>query len=224
MKKIIWLPAIAAFALCLLALKPDPMKKVIFFGDSITQAAVNDRGYIVQMNEMLQQKSIPGYQLVGAGIGGNKVYDLYLRLEKDVLEQKPQIVVIYVGVNDVWHKATSHTGTDADKFKKFYQALIDKMRSQQIKPVLCTMAVIGEKKDGANDQDKELDTYAGIIRQLSAENQMPMVDLRKKFMEYYAGNNPDNLAKGILTTDGVHLNEAGNRIVAEEMWKVLAGL
>jgi lysophospholipase L1-like esterase len=216
--------ALVVLALTLLAFAPQKMKKVIFFGDSITQAGVKGNGYIVQMNELLKQQNITGYELEGAGIGGNKIYDLYLRLDKDVLDKKPAIVVIYVGVNDVWHKATSHTGTDANKFPLFYQAIIDKLKAQNIQPILCTMAVIGEKKDGTNEQDKELDTYAGIIRKLATDNQLPLVDLRKTFMDYYASNNPENLPKGILTTDGVHLNDKGNAMVAEAMWKAVKAL
>jgi len=47
------------------------------------------------------------------------------------------------------------------------------------------------------------------------------VDLRKAFLDHAANNNPENKAMGILTTDRVHLNEAGNKLVAEEIWKVL---
>lgn len=77
------------------------------------------------MAELLKQKNIDtGYELMGAGIGGNKVYDLYLRTEQDVLSKNPDMVVIWVGVNDVWHKRSHGTGTDADKFEKFYTAII----------------------------------------------------------------------------------------------------
>ena len=60
------------------------------------------------------------YELIGAGIGGNKIYDLYLRHEEDVLAKNPNIVIIYVGINDVWHKLGAKTGTDYDKYLKFY--------------------------------------------------------------------------------------------------------
>src|SRR5690606_3539457 len=100
-------------------------KKIVFFGDSITQAGVNPGGYITKMNSLVSEAKLADrYELIGAGIGGNKVYDLYLRMEEDVLARNPDIVVIYVGVNDVWHKRTHGTGTDADKFEKFYTAII----------------------------------------------------------------------------------------------------
>ncbi|MBC7586868.1 MAG: G-D-S-L family lipolytic protein, partial [Chitinophagaceae bacterium] len=161
------------------------------------------------------------YDLVGAGISGNKVYDLYLRLVEDVLSQSPDITVIYIGVNDVWHKRTSGTGTDADKFEKFYRAIIIKLIAANSKMVLCTPAVIGERKDCTNEQDGELNRYSDIIRKLATEYSLPIVDLRKLFMAYYQDHNPENKEKEILTTDRVHLNAIGNEFVAAQMWKIL---
>ena len=77
-------------------------QKVVFFGDSITQAGAKPGGYIVLMKTALEQKGIgSNYDLIGAGIGGNKIYDLYLRMDDDVLSQNPDVVFIWVGVNDV---------------------------------------------------------------------------------------------------------------------------
>ena len=45
--------------------------------------------------------------------------------------------------------------------------------------------------------------------------------MSKIFHDFSVANNPNNVAKGILTTDGVHLNEKGDALVAEELWKVL---
>lgn len=42
-----------------------------------------------------------------------------------------------------------------------------------------------------------------------------MVDLRKSFQDYLKDHNPDNKENGILTGDGVHLNDTGNRFVAD---------
>ncbi|MGE7775680.1 SGNH/GDSL hydrolase family protein [Chitinophaga sp. NPDC101104] len=199
-------------------------KKVIFFGDSITQAGVGPEGYITQLGAMLQQSHAGQYELIGAGIGGNKVYDLYLRMEKDVLEKKPDVVVIYVGINDVWHKASSRTGTDYDKFGGFYRALIKKIQDNGAKVIVCTPSVIGEKKDGDNEQDADLNKYSDLIRSISKEQNLPLVDLRKAFLDYEAANNKDNSEKGLLTSDRVHLNKEGNAFVANQMAKAITGL
>jgi lysophospholipase L1-like esterase len=199
--------------------------KVIFFGDSITQQGVQQGGYVVRVDSMCNKENKSDkYEFVGAGIGGNKVYDLYLRMEKDVLEKQPDVVVIYIGVNDVWHKSSSGTGTDADKFEKFYQAMIDKFNAANIKLILCTPAVIGERTDFSNPQDGDLNHYSNLIRNIAKKNNLPLVDLRKAFLDYNLKNNKENKDRGILTTDRVHLNPAGNQLVADEMWKAIKKL
>lgn len=197
-----------------------PKKKIIFFGDSITEAGVQPKGYISLLRSMTAADG-KDYELMGAGIGGNKVYDLYLRLESDVLVHSPDVVVIWVGVNDVWHKRNFGTGTDADKFEKFYSALIRKIREKGAQVVLVTPAVVGERTDFSNELDGELNLYSNIIRKLARENNAPLVDLRQAFLDYIRQHNPDNRDQGILTYDRVHLNDEGNALVAREMWKVL---
>jgi lysophospholipase L1-like esterase len=215
---------IAALVFMSFLMSRDKKKKVIFFGDSITQAAVDPHGYITVMQEMLQQQDTSNYDLIGAGIGGNKVYDLYLRMDSDVLSKSPNIVVIYIGVNDVWHKKTYGTGTDADKFEKFYRAIIAKLEAAGAKVAVCTPAVIGEKNDFTNELDGDLNKYCNIIRNMATDLHVPIVDLRKAFLDYEVKNNTSNADKGILTTDGVHLNDKGNQLVAEQMWDVIKGI
>jgi len=197
-------------------------QKVIFFGDSITEAGAKPGGYIVKMKDALVGKGLASqYDLVGAGVGGNKVYDLYLRMEDDVLSQNPDVVFIYVGVNDVWHKVSSGTGTDLDKFEKFYTAIINKLLDKHIRVILCTPAVIGEKNDFTNQQDGDLNAYSQSIRNLAQKWHCGLVDLREIFHNYELKNNPGNKALGILTLDKVHLNEAGNQLVSDKMLEVL---
>lgn len=196
-----------------MAMKPKP-KKVIFFGDSITQAGVKGNGYINLLKKSIDTTK---FQLIGAGIGGNKVYDLYLRMEDDVLNKKPDLVFIYVGINDVWHKLGAKTGTDYDKYLKFYQALINKIQATGSKVVLCTPTVIGEKKNNANEVDADLNKYADGVRSLATKNNLPLCDLRKAFVDYENANNTEDKEKGILTTDRVHLNDVGNKLVADTM-------
>lgn len=198
--------------------------RIVFFGDSITQAGVQPGGYIALMNELLKTRSLSDrYELIGAGIGGNKIYDLYLRCDEDVLAKQPDVVVVWVGVNDVWHKSSFGTGTDPDKFEKFYAALIKKLQARNIRVVLATPAAIGERTDHSNQQDGDLNHYANIIRRLARQNNCGLADLRQAFLSYNLANNPQNLEKGILTTDRVHLNEKGNQLVAEQMLQVLIG-
>lgn len=220
MKKTIILASLISFLMAFTVIQQK--QRVVFFGDSITQAGARPGGYIMVLGDQLKQKGLQDqYELLGAGIGGNKVYDLYLRMEEDVLAKNPNTVVIWVGVNDVWHKKTSGTGTDADKFEKFYNAIIKKLQAKNIKVLICTPAAIGEKTDFSNELDGDLNKYANIIRQIAKNNNVPLIDLRKAFLDYNLANNPENKDKNILTSDGVHLNEKGNAFVAEQMMKAL---
>jgi lysophospholipase L1-like esterase len=196
--------------------------KVIFFGDSITRAGLEPEGYITLMQNALRGKTNPEFELIGAGIGGNKVYDLFLRFEEDVLIKKPDVVVMYVGVNDVWHKQSSQTGTDPDKFIAFYTAMIKKLQTAGIRVIACTPAAIGERTDFSNAQDGDLNRYSNIIRDLAKKYSCGLVDLRKAFLDYNLKNNLENKESGILTTDRVHLNPAGNKLVADLMLKALS--
>jgi isoamyl acetate esterase len=225
MKRISWL--LHAIALVLLTSFTPSMqkKKIIFFGDSITEAGVKPGGYITAINELAAKETLSDkYDLIGAGIGGNKVYDLYLRLESDVLSKNPYAVVIFIGVNDVWHKRSHGTGTDADKFEKFYTAIIQKLKEQNIKVALSTPAVIGEKTDNSNELDGDLNQYSNIIRRLAKASGLPLIDLRQIFLDYNKKVNIENKEFGVLTSDRVHLNEKGNQVVAEAMWKFVKTL
>jgi lysophospholipase L1-like esterase len=66
-----------------------------------------------------------------------------------------------------------------------------------------------------------LDEYSDISRRLARESGSELCDLRKAFVQYISTNNPENKEKGILTTDRVHLNDAGNRLVANEILHAL---
>jgi len=194
-------------------------KKVIFFGDSITQAGVAPNGYITLLQQrLIKEGRDKAFDLIGAGIGGNKVYDLYLRLEEDVLSKKPDLVFIYVGINDVWHKRSFGTGTDPDKFERFYNRIIEKIQAAGAKVVICTPTVVGEKKGFVNELDGDLNKYSEIVRNIAKNKNVELIDLHKNIIDYISKHNPENKNSGILTTDGVHMNDEGNRFLAEQFW------
>jgi lysophospholipase L1-like esterase len=83
--------------------------------------------------------------------------------------------------------------------------------------ILCTPSVIGEKATGENPLDAMLDEYSDVTRKVAADMKTGLVDLRKAFVEHLATANTDGKDKGMLTSDGVHLNPDGNRFVADRM-------
>lgn len=209
---------ILSILICLTKQGEKPVS-ILFFGDSITELGVKDKGYITLLNEKLKEKNLEQkFTLTGSGIGGNKIYDLFFRMEKDVLAKNPDIVVIWIGVNDVWHKSLSGTGTDVKKFELMYSDIILRLQKAGIKVYCCTPAGIGEKNDFSNPQDGDLNEYSKIIRRITAAANAGLIDIRKTFLDYNMQNNKDNAYQGILTYDGVHLNDTGNKAVAQLMW------
>lgn len=205
--------------------------KIVFLGDSITQQAEDfEDGFISLIRQNLVQDK---FELVGKGIGGNKVSDLLTRYKSDVIDLNPDIVFIYIGINDVWHKYDFGTGSDIDLYEKGLRTIISDIKSLGSKIVLCTPTVIGENTGdfvlGNQFKDVEtmekmngdLDTFSEVVRKLSNEYETELLDLRKIFMDYLAENNINNDAAGILTTDGVHLNEGGNKLIADQMIKFI---
>lgn len=194
-------------------------KKVIFFGDSITELGVKPGGYIdlLQKDTNVAEK----FELIGAGVSGNKIYDLFLRINPDVIDRKPDVVVIYIGINDIWHKRLLGTGTDLDKFGKFYDALLKRLTDAKATVIVCTPTVIGERLNQTNEMDGELNLYSEFIRSFAKTNSLQLVDLRKAFVDEIATRNAGDKPSGILTGDKVHLNAEGNKLVAAEMKRAL---
>lgn len=160
-------------------------------------------------------------ELTGAGVGGNTISDLLQRVDKDVLLRGADIVIVYIGINDVWHQQHQITAADEQRFVADYSTLINKLHEAKIKTFLCTPTVIGELPSMQNPLDPYLDSYSQDIESLAQQHELTVVDLRKTFKEYLNEYNLNGLQAGILTADGVHLNQKGNELVAEAVWKVL---
>lgn len=205
---------------------PDsPLRKgerIAFLGDSITQQGVGKHGYVTLIRQAIESaKGDLGVAVIGAGISGHKVPDLQKRLDRDVIDKKATAVFVYIGINDVWHSLRKR-GTPKDKYEAGLRDVIGRLKKSGATVVLATPSVIGEKHDGSNQLDAMLDEYAAISRKVAAETNVHLCDLRKAFVEYLKQHNPQNKAKGVLTRDGVHLNAAGNRFVADQAAAALA--
>jgi lysophospholipase L1-like esterase len=198
-------------------------ERIVFLGDSITQAGAGEGGYVTLVKEALaKQHPDLGIEVIGAGISGNRVPDLEARLDRDVLEKKPTLVVIYIGINDVWHSLNGR-GTSKPDFDQWLRRIIKRIQEAGARVILCTPSVIGEKHDGSNQLDGMLEEYSQISRTVAAETHSRLLDLRRQFVGFLKANNKDNADKNVLSTDGVHLNSAGNRFVAERMLEAMEG-
>jgi len=218
------LAIVLSFAGQSVAAEKQSLKKgdvIVFLGDSITAGGVRPGGYVTLTNEGIQKASPDlGVKVIGAGISGHKVPDCQKRLERDVLSKKPTIVLIYIGINDVWH-STRGRGTSKADFESGLKEMIGKINKAGARVILCTPTVIGEKTDGTNKLDKMLDEYSEISRKVAKETKSQMLDFRQKFLEYLKKNNKENKDRGILTRDSVHFNAEGNKYASELVLEAL---
>jgi lysophospholipase L1-like esterase len=186
--------------------------RIIFFGDSLTEQGTGPDGYVTLVRNALKEKH-PKLKLEvdSVATGGHKVTDLLKRVDKDVIAKKPTIVFIQIGVND------AGAGVTKDQFREQLEELIGRLQDGGAKVVLCSLTSLGEKHDGTNRIDGRLEELAGVARKLAKDLDIPLNDLRKAFVRYWKQHNPDNKDKGILTYDGNHFNETGQKFVAEQM-------
>ena len=192
--------------------------RIIFFGDSLTELAGKEapkqhvtKGYVRIVREALQTRhKDKNIEVDWVATGGHTVPDLLKRVDKDVLAKKPTVVVIQIGCNDARR-------IPKDTFKTGLEELIDKLQKEKIQVVLCSLTSVGEKHDGTNKDDPNLDAFAEVARGIAKAKNVPLNDLRKAFVEYWKKNNPDNKPSGFLTYDGNHFNDAGHQFVADRM-------
>lgn len=197
--------------------------RIVFLGDSITQAGAGPSGYVTLVREALAKEHADlNLEVIGAGISGNRVPNLESRLERDVLSKKPTIVVIYIGINDVWH-SKSGRGTSKEDYEAGLNRIIKQIQGVGARVILATPSMIGEKHDGSNELDTMLEEYAAISRDVAKQNDVQLLDLRKLFVDYLKQHNPEQKEKGVLTSDGVHLNPAGNQFIAAAALEALTG-
>jgi lysophospholipase L1-like esterase len=214
MKKYLWLFIVVLMTSC-----NGNKKQVVFLGDSITEEGRTlELGFINLLEESLDSEK---FNLIGKGISGDKVSDLLVRYENDVLTQNPDIVFIYIGINDVWHSYDVGKGSDIDFYEKGLRKIITDIKKRGAKIILCTPTVIGERVTFEDEleikRDQELDAFSGVVRNLSSEFNTELLDLRTIFKDYIADNNKNNDYQDFLTDDGVHLNDDGNKLIAEKM-------
>ncbi len=194
-----------------LILKPG--SQIVAIGDSITAAG----GYLKDVDEVLAKKypelKLPPIQNVG--IGGQKAEDLVQRFQKDVIDKKPAVVTISVGINDVWHRAGEpHDPKVLAQYWMNVSKMVEMAQKAGIKVILLAPTVIGENAGGA--ANKRLRIYVEAEKQVAREQNCTMVDLHEMFLTAIAKRPAEGAEKKghWLTSDGVHMSPVGDALMA----------
>jgi lysophospholipase L1-like esterase len=189
-----------------------PGSQIVAIGDSITQAG----GYLRDVDAVLA-KAYPQLKLPpihNVGISGQKAEDLVRRFQKDVVDKKPAVVTISVGINDVWHRAGSpHDPGVLAQYWANVSRMVEMAQKEGIKVILLVPTVIGENAE--ESANKRLRIYVEAEKQVARDRKCTLVDLHAMFLTAIA-KRPAGQGKGDkwLTSDGVHMSPAGDALMA----------
>lgn len=192
-------------------------RTVLFLGDSITDCGrVEDPdhlgyGYVRLVAEHLAAHE-PSARVLNLGVGGERVRDLVARVGGDLLDRDPDVVTIYVGVNDSWHRDEQGSTTSEEDFERDYRFLLDQLSaSRPATPVLLVVPFVTDVDESMASLHADLDGKVHVIRALAQEFGATVVDAEHVMREALEiGHTPTSLA-----ADGVHPTIAGHRLLAD---------
>lgn len=206
--------------------KLDINDVVLFQGDSITDAGrdkkkteVNNTGCmgtgyaLVAGSRLLLDHPDKNLQIYNKGVSGNKVFQLADRWDADCLQLKPNVLSIFVGVNDYWHtlKPTDpYTGT-IETYRTDYKKLIDRTKQAlpDVKLIICEPYTINGVKAVTDAWFPKFNEYQAVAREVADQYDagfVPFQAVVDKAMKSAPGK--------YWTADGVHPNLAGITLLA----------
>jgi len=198
------------------------MTKILFQGDSITdcgRSREHDRylgnGYAQHIASKLNYENPGEFTFINKGVGGNRIVDLYARIKSDIINLKPDIMSIHIGVNDVWHEVDRQNGVDAVKFEKIYDMLLTEIFEAlpNIKIMLLGAYVTkGTATEASWDYfSPEVAKRAEVAKRLAQKYNLVYLPLQEKFDEMI-----EKHPEPYWTQEGVHPTDAGHELIARE--------
>lgn len=177
--------------------------KVVCFGDSITK-----RGYPEELGKIL------GVTVVNAGIPGNTTADGLKRLQTDVLDHKPSIVIVLFGTNDS-RLDSAKVHVPVGQYISNLKQIITRCEAIHARVVLCTIPPIDPEPyfkrhrkqafDEAGGLASVLTDYRTAVLRIGAEHKLPVVDLNAQLIS----------EPSWLSADGVHPSLVGHTLIAK---------
>jgi lysophospholipase L1-like esterase len=181
---------------------------VVAFGDSITAGYAVRRGFPTFWKEMLVQK-YPGVriELINSGISGDTTMDGLARLDWAVLSYEPDLVTINFGINDCVY------GLGVEEFEANLVEMIRRIRSGPASEIL----LLSSQPLETPPYDRLVLDYYQAIEHVAKEVDVGFVDVYGAWMDRVKTGTPLN---SLIIPGLDHPNEAGYRIIAEELMKL----
>ncbi len=193
-----------AVATAKLAVGPQGLR-IVAFGSSSTQgvgASIPAAAYPAQLQAML--RSVSGgtrVEVVNRGIGGEDVDDMMVRLDRDVLAARPNIVIWQTGSND----ALRHV--PLERFERETRAGISAMRRAGIVVVLMEPQWCPKlEATGAADE------FRDAVRRIGADTGITVIR-RSDLMHDWVRSGLLSVSD-MLSSDGLHMRDAGYKLLA----------
>lgn len=201
-----------------------PHSKVLFIGDSITDAGRDGnqkgeglfeaygRGYVIVVKGLLDCHC-PQHRLrvLNQGVSGNNVRALADRWQRDVLAHNPDWLSVCIGINDVWRQFDTplivENHVPLEEYEHTLQRLLEKTRPGLKGLVLMTPYVIEPNRDDA--MRLRMTEYAQAVRRLASRYDAVLVDTQAAFDAYLEHYHPMSIA-----WDRIHPNLSGHTILA----------
>ncbi|MBU7591165.1 SGNH/GDSL hydrolase family protein [Metabacillus halosaccharovorans] len=191
--------------------------KLLFIGDSITRCGRHEdpegigSGYVRLIHDYYKtNRPTENYEFINRGVGGDRIIDLNARWEQDVIQINPDMLSISIGINDVWRQLDSRDQKQIypEEFEHIYVKLLNRVREKtKAEIVLMEPTVIEEDIEAEGNQ--KLKSYVKIIHKLSDQFEATLVPTHQAFLTFLKAK-----ADYKLTRDGVHMNSAGNMLMA----------
>ncbi|ROQ69774.1 lysophospholipase L1-like esterase [Streptomyces sp. 840.1] len=198
---------------------------LLFIGDSITDAG-RDRadsaslgaGYVHEIAQTLRDRAAegPGPRVINRGISGNRVYDLESRWTTDVIDHRPTVVTVKIGINDTWRHYDSGLRSPVDAFATCLDGLLaDTARRLSARLVVITPFLVPV----GPDQERWFEDLAprtDAVLRAAADNGAQVVRADQVMAHAVRDRQPAELAR-----DGVHPTPLGHRLIADA-WLAVA--
>ena len=201
------------------------MKTILFQGDSITDAGRSREddsnlglGYPTLVKAELGFDYPGQFTFYNRGISGNRIVDLYARIKADIINLKPDIMSILIGVNDVWHDVDFENGVDAEKYYKIYSMLIEEIQAAlpESKIMILEPYVLKSSASEAHWDyfNAEVQKRAEKARKIAGKYNLTFIPLQEKLNEMDA-----ICPANYLLRDGVHPTTIGHELIKREWIK-----
>ena len=178
-------------------------KTILVFGDSLSDGFMLKRSeaYPALLAKKLRTAGL-NFQVINASASGGTTDGGLERLPPH-LKRRIAILVLELGINDAFR------GLSVDQIQNNLQQIIDRVKARNPN---VRVVIVGMRLPGYTADDY-VSAFGKMFTDLAAKNGAALVPY---LLEGVAGSSSFNLA------DGIHPNAEGQRILAKNVWRVLA--